>query len=130
MPGHLGYRRAVTTRNLADIASIPMFIKYPKGHGPTGTDDRYVRDVDVFPTIATTIGLPLPRVAGRDLQDSDYKGHDEIRVGKTFGGASARASKAGSSNATRPLTGRLRPLRLRPRLGLPCGRTQGSSDRA
>jgi hypothetical protein len=81
VPGHLGYRRAVNWRNLADIASIPMFIKYPKGHG---TDDRYVRAVDVFPTIAATLGVKLPPLAGRDLNDRAYRGHTEVTVGTTF----------------------------------------------
>ena len=86
VPGHLGYRRAVNTRNLADIASIPMFIKYPKGHGPQGVDNRYVRAVDVFPTIASELGLVLPRVAGRDLRDKGYRGHSDVRVSTTFDG--------------------------------------------
>ena len=86
VPGHLGYRRAVTRRNLADIASIPIFIKYPKGHGPTGTDDRYVRSVDVFPTLAGALGLELPPVAGRNLLDPRYRGHGSVRVGTTYKG--------------------------------------------
>jgi hypothetical protein len=91
VPGHLGYRRAVTRRNLADIASIPMFIKYPKGRGPTGIDDRFVRSVDVFPTIAGVLGLPLPRLSGRDLRSPGYRGHDDVRVATTFDGV-VRAS--------------------------------------
>jgi hypothetical protein len=87
VPGHLGYRRAVTTRNLADIASIPMFIKYPKGHGPSDKiDDRFVRAVDVFPTILHTIGLPLPPVAGRNLTEPRYHGHTKVAVATTFDG--------------------------------------------
>ena len=84
VPGHLGYRRAVTRRNVADIASIPLFIKYPKGHGPKGVDDRYVRSVDVFPTIAKELGYDLPPLAGRDLQDPTYKGHTSVRVATTY----------------------------------------------
>jgi hypothetical protein len=86
VPGHLGYRRAVTRRNLADIASIPMFVKFPKGHGPTGVDDRFVRSVDVFPTIAGVLGLELPRLSGRDLRSPGYRGHDEVRVATTYDG--------------------------------------------
>jgi Sulfatase len=93
VPGQLGFRRAVTPRNLADIASIPMFIKYPKGHGPSGIDDRYVRDVDILPTIAKTIGLPLAPVSGTPLQDPSYRGHREVAVGTTFDGT-VRASVA------------------------------------
>jgi sulfatase-like protein len=86
VPGHLGYRRAVTRRNLADIGSIPMFIKYPKGHGPAGIDDRFVRDVDILPTIARVIGLPLAPVSGTPLQQPGYRGHREVQVGTTFDG--------------------------------------------
>jgi hypothetical protein len=84
VPGHLGYRRAVTRRNLADIASIPMFIKYPKDDGPTGIVDRYVRAVDVFPTIAAELGVGLPRPAWRELNEPGYKWHVEVRVVTTF----------------------------------------------
>jgi hypothetical protein len=85
VPGHLGYRRAVTRHNIADIASIPMFIKYPIGHGPRGKiDDRFVRAVDVFPTITDELGYKLPPIAGRDLQDPSYTGHGVISVGTTY----------------------------------------------
>jgi hypothetical protein len=86
VPGHLGYRRAVTARNLADIASIPMFIKYPKGHGPSGIDDRFVRAVDILPTIARVIGLPLAPLAGTPLGQPGYRGHPEVEVGTTYDG--------------------------------------------
>jgi sulfatase-like protein len=86
VPGHLGYRRAVTPQNLADIASIPMFIKYPKGHGPRAIDDRFVRSVDVFPTIAHELGLKLPRLDGRPLQNPHNHGHASVRVATTFDG--------------------------------------------
>jgi Sulfatase len=86
VPGHLGYRRAVTRRNIEDIGSIPMFIKYPRGHGPTGIDDRYVRAVDVFPTILGRLGLEQPRLAGRDLQSPSYHGYGSVRVATTYDG--------------------------------------------
>jgi len=91
VPGHLGYRRAVTPQNLADIASIPMFIKYPKGHGPRAIDDRFVRSVDVLPTIAHELGLKLPPLDGRPLQNPHYRGHASVRVATTFDGV-VRAS--------------------------------------
>jgi sulfatase-like protein len=86
VPGHLGYRRAVTPRNLADIGSIPMFIKYPKGHGRPAIDDRFVRSVDVFPTIAQELSLALPPLDGRPLQNPHYRGHATVRVATTFDG--------------------------------------------
>jgi hypothetical protein len=63
-----------------------MFIKYPKGHGPSGIDDRFVRDVDILPTIASVIGLPLVPVAGTPLGQPGYSGHREVQVGTTFDG--------------------------------------------
>jgi Sulfatase len=75
--------KAVTRDNIADIGSIPLFIKYPKGHGPSGIDDRYVRSVDVFPTIAHALGLALPALDGRALQDPHYHGHGSVRVATT-----------------------------------------------
>lgn len=86
VPGRLGYRRAARPGNLADIASIPLFIKYPKGLGPTGIDDRYVRTIDILPTIAATLGIKLPfRVDGRSLLDPSYAGVRQIREELTFG---------------------------------------------
>lgn len=85
-PGRLGFRRAIRPGNAADIASIPLFIKYPKGRGPTGTDKRYVRTIDVLPTLAQTLGIRLPfKVDGRSLLDRSYRGHDGIYVERTFG---------------------------------------------
>jgi hypothetical protein len=86
VPGHLGYRRAVNRRNLADISSIPMFIKYPKGHGPSGTDNRVVRSVDVFPTILGRLGIEPPRIDGRDMNGDGYRGNRSVRVATTFDG--------------------------------------------
>jgi arylsulfatase A-like enzyme len=86
VPGHLGYRRAVTRRNIEDIASIPMFIKYPNGHGPAGIDDRYVRAPDVFPTIVGRLGVGLQPLDGRDLFSPGYHGYGSVRVATTFDG--------------------------------------------
>jgi hypothetical protein len=86
VPGRLGYRRAVNRGNLADIASIPMFIKYPEGRGPRGIDDRFVRSVDVFPTILGRLGIEPPRIDGRDLNAPGYRGNRTVRVATTFDG--------------------------------------------
>jgi hypothetical protein len=86
VPGKLGFRRAATKHNLEDIATVPLFVKYPKGHGPKGADDRYVRDIDILPTIADVLGIRLPfRVDGRSLLDKSYRGHGEILEERTFG---------------------------------------------
>jgi hypothetical protein len=87
VPGKLGFRRAVTKENIEDIASIVMFVKYPKGHGPRGTDKRYVRDVDLLPTIAQVLGIRMPfKVDGTSLLERGYRGHDDVRVETTSDG--------------------------------------------
>jgi len=85
VPGKLGYRRAVTKENIQEVGSNVMFIKYPKGHGPTGTDTRYVRTIDILPTIGEVLGIdPLPfKVDGRSLVDKSYEGQKEIKVETT-----------------------------------------------
>jgi len=56
-PGHS--RRIPDAETLPDILSVPLFIKYP-GQSQGGTDDRNVESVDLFPTIAEILGIPLP----------------------------------------------------------------------
>jgi hypothetical protein len=108
VPGHLGYRRAVNRRNLADIGSIPMFVKYPKGHGPRGTDDRFVRSVDVFPTIAGVLGVGLPPLDGRDLQSPSYRGHSSVHVATTYDGVVRMGRRQWQRERARSLSRRLR----------------------
>jgi hypothetical protein len=55
-PGHS--RRLPDASNLADIASVPLFIKLP-GQKVGRIDDRNVESVDVFPTIAESLGIEL-----------------------------------------------------------------------
>jgi hypothetical protein len=88
VPGKLGYRRAVTKENIQDVGSNLTMIKYPEGHGPTHViDSRYVRTIDILPTIADVLGLkPLPfKVDGKSLLDRSYKGQSEIKVETTAG---------------------------------------------
>ena len=86
VPGRLGYRRAVTPDNIEDIASVPLFVKYPRGRGPTGIDDRFVRSVDVLPTISRLLQLRTAPMAGSDLRDPAYRGHDQVEIATTFEG--------------------------------------------
>lgn len=62
-----GHRRTVTSSNLSDIASVPLFVKLP--HQRRGRiDDGDVQTVDVVPTIAQVLGIKLPyHVDGRSL---------------------------------------------------------------
>ena len=46
----------VSKANVADIASVPMFVKYPGG-ARRGVDDRFARTVDLIPTIADVLGI-------------------------------------------------------------------------
>ena len=55
-PGHS--RRLPDADNLADIASVPLFIKRP-GQKEGRIDDRNVETVDIFPTIAESLGIEL-----------------------------------------------------------------------
>lgn len=56
-PGHS--RRLPDSDNLADIASVPLFIKLP-GQKEGRVDDRNVETIDIFPTIAESLGIELP----------------------------------------------------------------------
>jgi hypothetical protein len=55
-PGHS--RRIPDADNLADIASVPLFIKLP-GQKEGRVDDRNVESIDIFPTIAESLGIEL-----------------------------------------------------------------------
>ena len=62
-------RRTPANETLADLMSVPIFIKTPQqsaGH----TTDRSVETIDVLPTIADIIRMPLPGVVdGASLVD-------------------------------------------------------------
>lgn len=83
--GELTFRRAATERNLQDIAGIALFVKYP--HQQDGrTDNRYVRHVDLLPTILHAAGIARPAgLIGNRLDDPHYKGHRTIAVYKQDG---------------------------------------------
>jgi hypothetical protein len=51
-------RRGVTSANVADIASIPLFIKIP-GQTTGRISDRNVESIDILPTIADVLGASL-----------------------------------------------------------------------
>jgi hypothetical protein len=52
-------RRWATAANLEDIAPVPLFIKRP--YQRLGRiDDRYLRTVDILPTIADVLGVRIP----------------------------------------------------------------------
>jgi len=60
-------RRPLTGHNVADITSVPLFVKYPEQrHGRI--DSRTARTTDLVPTVAEVLGIRLPwRVDGESL---------------------------------------------------------------
>jgi hypothetical protein len=59
--------RAVTEEHFADVAGVPLFVKYP-GQDRGELDSRPARIVDILPTVADVLGIPLPwRVDGASL---------------------------------------------------------------
>ena len=85
VPGALTFRRAVTPRNIEDIAGIAMFVKYP-GQTTGGIDDRYVRHTDLLPTSLDEAGVARPSgLIGHDLRDAAYTGHSDVAVEKQDG---------------------------------------------
>jgi hypothetical protein len=85
-PGKLTWRRAITKSNFEDIAPVPLFIKYPKGKGPTGVDGRWVKTIDIFPTVADELGVKLKTpVDGRSLLSRSYTGRPDVTVERSNG---------------------------------------------
>jgi hypothetical protein len=58
-------RRSITSGTLGDIAPVPLFVKYP-GRRQGRVDDRMARNIDILPTIADQLGIPL-QVDGASL---------------------------------------------------------------
>jgi hypothetical protein len=56
-PGH--DHRKTSRERFADIASIPLFVKYP-GQSRGAVDARAARSVDLLPTIADVLGVRVP----------------------------------------------------------------------
>ena len=85
-PGHMHWRRAVSGANLEEIAPVPLFVKYP-GQRDGRVDERFVKTLDVAPTIADVTGHPATwAMQGRSLRDQAYAGQSGVSVGRTFAG--------------------------------------------
>jgi Sulfatase len=54
-----GLMREVAPENLADIAGVPLFVKYPGQHRGR-VDNRDARTIDIVPTIADVLGVEIP----------------------------------------------------------------------
>jgi hypothetical protein len=55
-------RRQVTRRNIDEIAPVPFFVKAP-GQTDGQIDDSLVRNIDLVPTIADLLDVPVPEQA-------------------------------------------------------------------
>ena len=85
-------RRVVTGDNLADIANVPLFVKYPRQQEGR-VDERGARTTDIVPTIADVVGVRIPwDVDGVSLLAPERTGR-EVVVDQR-GGAVARATLA------------------------------------
>ncbi len=79
-----GSRRYVTAQNVPDVATVPLFVKYP-GERQGRIDLREARTTDIVPTIADVLGINLPwRVDGRSLLGRPMQ--RRVSVGKRDGG--------------------------------------------
>ncbi len=59
--------RVIGRETFADIARVPLFIKYPGQRGGR-VESRIVRTIDIVPTVAEVLGIQLPwAVDGRSL---------------------------------------------------------------
>jgi hypothetical protein len=54
-----GLMRKVVRANLADIAGVPLFVKYP-GQRQGRVDPRDAKTIDILPTIADVVGVRMP----------------------------------------------------------------------
>jgi Sulfatase len=84
-PGQLSFRRYATYRNLEDLGAITMIVKYPhQRHGKI--DDRWVRNIDLLPTILRLTRVPRPPgLIGHNLRNRRYRGHKVVAVAKQEG---------------------------------------------
>jgi hypothetical protein len=83
---------AVSRENIADIAPVPLLIKFPQQK--TGrVDPRAVRTIDILPTIADVLGVTLPwSVDGHSLLEAWVEPTD-VSVG-SFDGTIVQASSS------------------------------------
>ena len=85
-----GYMRRLEEGSLADIASVPLFVKYPGGRQGR-VDRRDARTVDIVPTIADVVGVRIPwRVDGSSLLERPVARRVSVAVstGESFTEAS------------------------------------------
>jgi hypothetical protein len=81
--------RVAAPGNAPDIFAPPLLIKLP-GQRRGRVSSRFVRTVDVLPTIAAALRIRLPfRVDGQSVFDPHYREPRELRVTNRLGGSIA-----------------------------------------
>jgi hypothetical protein len=98
-----GETRTVNPQNIADIARVPLFVKYP-GQRDGGTDTREAQTIDILPTIADALDVRLPwAVDGRSLLETG-----EARGKVVLTGRDGRLVEASSEEIDRGVRSTLR----------------------
>lgn len=78
-----GYRKPTAT-NFQAITPIPLMIKYPR-QASGRIDDRPVEIVDIFPSVAKALGIPLSKpVDGKAFSELDAQGKASLRFYEFF----------------------------------------------
>jgi hypothetical protein len=73
-------RRPLSPANLQDIAYVPLFVK-PPGQAQGREVRTLARTIDIVPTIADAVGIPIPwRVDGRSLLRPRTPGGDVVLI--------------------------------------------------
>jgi hypothetical protein len=86
-----GQMRMVNEENLAAIARVPLFVKFP-GQRRGRVDSREARTIDILPTIADVLALELPwAVDGSSLRD-EPAARSDVEVSRRDGTLVAASS--------------------------------------
>eukprot|EP00456_Euglypha_rotunda_P007732 TRINITY_DN113_c0_g1_i14.p1 TRINITY_DN113_c0_g1~~TRINITY_DN113_c0_g1_i14.p1 ORF type:complete len:722 (-),score=126.80 TRINITY_DN113_c0_g1_i14:3367-5532(-) len=81
-PGHS--RRVPDAKNLPDVLSIPLFVKFP-GKPRQQVSDQNVESVDILPTIAEVLGIELPHpIDGSSITQSVQRPRKSLYYEKTM----------------------------------------------
>jgi hypothetical protein len=95
--------RFANQANLDEIMAMPLFIKAP-GQRSGRVDDRNVETIDILPTIADVIGVPLPwPVDGQSLVAADFVPRAEKVLYSPVGQSNMLDLKRFVAPAARPL---------------------------
>lgn len=79
------HQRVITPESVGSVAHVPLLVKYPSGYAsapPPGTvDDVRAETVDIVPTIAQVIDIPVPwQVDGISLLASEERSGRPVSV--------------------------------------------------